>query len=131
VNVIAPRKRTMHTLIPAMAFRGSSPWLVFGTMGGHGQAQTHLQLVARFVDEGLSPTEAIGAPRWTVSPLDWSVVVEQRDARAIEELRARGHRVRVTNAYDGLMGHAHAIRVDGPTYAAASDPRSEGAAFAG
>jgi len=49
VNVIAPRKRTLHTLIPAMAFKDGRPWQVFGSMGGDGQAQTHLQLLARIV----------------------------------------------------------------------------------
>ena len=34
VNKLEPRKRTMHTLIPAMAARGGRPWAAFGTMGG-------------------------------------------------------------------------------------------------
>ena len=38
-------KMPMHTLIPALALRDGQPWLVFGTEGGHGQAQTHLQLL--------------------------------------------------------------------------------------
>src|SRR4029079_16463067 len=47
VNVMAPGKRTLHTLMPAMALRGGHPEMVFGAMGGDGQAQTHVQLVLR------------------------------------------------------------------------------------
>src|SRR5690606_11148738 len=43
-NRLEPSKRPMHTLIPAMLLRDGQPWVVLGTMGGHGQAQTHLQL---------------------------------------------------------------------------------------
>ncbi|MGZ8735224.1 MAG: gamma-glutamyltransferase family protein, partial [Acidimicrobiia bacterium] len=45
VNVIAPGKRPMHTLIPAMALRDGAPWLVFGSMGGDAQAQIHPQVL--------------------------------------------------------------------------------------
>ena len=130
VNVIAPGKRTMHTLIPAMAFRDGAPWLVFGTMGGDGQAQTHLQLIARMVDDGADPKAAIDAPRWVVSPVDWSVHAEPRfDDAVIEGLRARGHTVTTGRAFDQAMGHAHAIMVTRDGYEAASDPRTEGAAL--
>jgi gamma-glutamyltranspeptidase/glutathione hydrolase len=127
-NVIAPRKRTLHTLIPALALRKGHPWLVFGTMGGDGQPQTHLQLLARMVDDGLDPQPAIDAPRWVVSPADWSVTAESRFGPGIVDgLRARGHRLSVTGAMDRAMGHAHAIRVDGNGYVGGADPRSEGA----
>jgi gamma-glutamyltranspeptidase / glutathione hydrolase len=128
VNVIAPRKRTMHTLIPAMALRGGRPWLVFGTMGGHGQAQTHLQLLVRLIDDGEDVQEAITAPRWMVSPNDWSVAAEDRfRPEVIGALRRRGHRLLVREGFDSLLGHAHAIVVGEPGYAAATDPRAEGA----
>jgi gamma-glutamyltranspeptidase/glutathione hydrolase len=128
VNVIAPRKRTLHTLIPAMALRDGRPWFVFGSMGGDGQAQTHLQLLTRIVDDGEDVQRAIAAPRWVVSPEDWSVVAESRfDARWVDDLRARGHDVSLTAELDPLMGHAHAILVERQGYAGATDPRAEGA----
>jgi gamma-glutamyltranspeptidase/glutathione hydrolase len=130
INVIAPRKRTLHTLIPALAFRGGRPWLVFGTMGGDGQAQTHVQLLARIVDDSLDPQAAIDAPRWFVSPQDWSVVAESRfSAGMLEGLRARGHHVERASAFDSLLGHAHAIQITGEGYVAGTDPRTEGAAL--
>jgi gamma-glutamyltranspeptidase/glutathione hydrolase len=120
----------MHTLMPAMAFRGGEPWLVFGTMGGDGQAQTHLQLLTRVIDDGLDIQDAVDAPRWVVSPKDWGVGAETRfDHDMLQELSRRGHAVRTTGAYDSGMGHAHAIEVTDHGYAAATDPRAEGAAL--
>jgi gamma-glutamyltranspeptidase/glutathione hydrolase len=127
-NVIAPGKRTLHTLIPAMAFRDGRPWLAFGCMGGDGQAQTHLQLLARIVDDGADVQSAVDAPRWVVSPRDWSVQAESRfDPAVLEDLRSRGHSVSPTDPYHSVMGHAHAILVAEHGYAGATDPRAEGA----
>ena len=127
-NVVAPRKRTLHTLIPAMALRDGRPWLVFGTMGGDGQAQTHLQLLVRIVDDREGIQRAVDAPRWVVSPGDWAVMAEPPlDPSIIDGLRRRGHRLLLTDRYDSLMGHAQAIEVTGDGYAGATDPRAEGA----
>ena len=73
--------------------------------------------------------QAISAPRFTVDPNLWQVAVESRmPADWIDDLRVRGHDVRVARAYDDGMGHAHAIEVLRPGYAVATDPRAEGAA---
>jgi gamma-glutamyltranspeptidase/glutathione hydrolase len=128
VNVIAPRKRTLHTLIPAMALRAGKPWLAFGSMGGDGQAQTHVQLMARMVDDGEDPQQAVSGPRWVVSPQDWSLTAEARfDSGLVAELRGRGHGIDLTTPFDSLMGHAHAIQVTEAGFAGGSDPRAEGA----
>jgi len=129
-NVIAPRKRTMHTLMPAMAFRDGRPWLAFGSMGGDGQPQTHLQVLTRMIDDGDDPQQAIEAPRWVVSPTDWSVAAETRFAdEVLDDLRARGHDVQLRGPYATQMGHAHAIEVTDTGYATGTDPRAEGAAL--
>ena len=129
-NVVGPRKRTMHTLIPAMAFRDGSPWLVFGSMGGHAQAQIHLQLLTRIVDDGADPQRAIDAPRWAVDPLDWSVSVERGfDARTVDGLRSAGHRIALAAGTDEAIGWAQAIMVGAEGFAAGSDRRAEGSTF--
>jgi gamma-glutamyltranspeptidase/glutathione hydrolase len=130
VNVIAPRKRTMHTLMPGMAFRDGKPWLVFGTMGGDGQAQTHLQILSKVIDDGADIQDAIDAPRWRTSHVDWSVATESRFGPEIAEgLQGLGHETIKASAFDGGMGHAHAIEIRESGYAAATDPRAEGAAL--
>jgi gamma-glutamyltranspeptidase/glutathione hydrolase len=129
VNVIAPGKRTLHTLMPAFARRSGRPWLVFGTMGADGQLQTQVQLLARLLDDGADPAEALAAPRWVVDPGDFSIRIERRfPDEVVEGLRLRGHRLDVVGPWEDAMGHAHVIRLDGDGLTAASDPRCEGLA---
>ncbi len=130
INVVAPRKRTMHTLMPGMAFRHGKPWLVFGTMGGDGQAQTHVDFLSHVIDEDLDIQQAIDAPRWVISPADWSLAAESRLGDSVlRALQVMGHRVEAVGPYETRMGHAHAIEVTEHGYAAATDPRAEGAAL--
>jgi gamma-glutamyltranspeptidase len=138
-NRLAPRKRTLHTLMPAMLLRDGRPWVVVGSMGGDAQPQIHAQVVPALVDGGLSPAAAVAMPRWFLDPVEHFapprvVRVEPRVGRAtIERLRALGHDVVEAEPFDPGLGHCHAIElVDGGpaaggTLAAATDPRSEGA----
>ncbi|HYT40692.1 MAG TPA: gamma-glutamyltransferase, partial [Acidimicrobiia bacterium] len=129
VNVVAPSKRTLHTLMPALARRDGRPWLVFGTMGADGQLQTQVQLLARLADDGADPAAALAAPRWVVDAGDFSVRIEDRfPAGVVDGLRREGRRVEVVGPYEDCMGHAQLIRLDGDGLAAASDPRCEGLA---
>jgi gamma-glutamyltranspeptidase/glutathione hydrolase len=99
-------------------------------MGGDGQVQTHLQLLTRVIDDGGDIQDAIDAPRWVVSPDDWSLSAESRFALdALDDLEQRGHALTRVGSYNNLMGHAHAIEILPRGYAAATDPRAEGAAL--
>lgn len=138
VNVLRPGKRTMHTLNPAMLLKDGKPWLVYGTMGGEGQPQTQAALVTRMVDFGMTPQEAIAAPRWVYGHT-WGA--ERNDLRmekrfapdVIEELKRRGHVVNTVEDYAHVMGHAGAIRVDAETglLQGGCDPRGNGLSAVG
>ncbi|HEV2147254.1 MAG TPA: gamma-glutamyltransferase [Longimicrobiaceae bacterium] len=135
-NRLEPGKRTFHTLMPAMAFRGGEPYLAFGTMGGNGQAQTHAALVTRIVDFGYDVQQAIEAPRWVVGRTLGRDVeelhLEGRTSHAVVgELFARGHDVRMAMDWDEDMGHAQAIRIHRDTglLEGGADPRGDGAAL--
>lgn len=126
VNAVAPSVRPLHTLIPALARRDGQVVLTFGTMGGDGQPQTHLQVLDR-LRRGERLQDALAAWRFMVQPADGLVVVESRaPAWVVEGLRTRGHEVHVVGAWESLLGHAHAIARTDEGWAAASDPRSEG-----
>ncbi len=128
-NGIGPRKMPLHTLIPAMALRDGAPWMVFGTEGGHGQAQTHTQLITRMLVDGDDPQKAISAPRFTVDPDSGRIAMEDHfDASWIDELGRRGHEIDVVRGYRHGPGIADAIQRHGDGYRAGSDPRAEGGA---
>jgi gamma-glutamyltranspeptidase / glutathione hydrolase len=125
---IGPGRQPMHTLIPALALRDGLPHLVFGTMGGDGQAQIHAQLLRRWVDSGEDLQAAIDAPRFVVDVGTDAVLVEgSDDVELLEGLAARGHDVYTIGRLDHRAGHAHALRVCASGYAGATDPRCEGA----
>lgn len=129
-NALAPRKRPMHTLVPALALREGAPALVFGSMGGDAQAQNHAQLLARIVDDGNDVQRALDAPRWHVDPGRWSVQAERSlGDEVLRGLEVRGHDVRRTQPLDSRMGHAHVIVPAADGYAVGTDPRAEGAAL--
>ena len=126
-NCIGPGKMPLHTLIPAMLLRDGRPGMVFGTEGGHGQAQTHLQLLVRMLVDGDDPQSAISAPRFTIEPSTGRINMEDHfDPKWIEDLRSRGHEIDVVEGYRHGPGIAHAIEFTRPGYRAASDPRAEG-----
>jgi oxamate amidohydrolase len=115
-NRLEPGKRTFHTLIPACS-SGDEPYLVYGTMGGEGQPQTHAALVTRLVDFGYDVQQAIEAPRWLMGRT-WGT--ESRDLslegripdEVMRELELRGQPVKMLPDWDDNMGHAQAIRID-------------------
>jgi gamma-glutamyltranspeptidase/glutathione hydrolase len=112
-----------------MVLRDGTPSVVFGSMGGDAQAQVHAQLLTQLVDDGADPQAAVDEPRWRVETSDWKLRVERRaDPAVLADLAARGHELIETAAYDGGMGHAHAIAIGANGYAVATDPRAEGAA---
>ena len=132
-NTLAPGKRPFHTLMPVLAHRGGRLAMVSGSMGGASQPQINAQNVIRAIDLGMTPADAVAAPRWTVwndgRPL---ARAEGRvpDA-AVERLQAAGFDVETLDDLDASVGHAHMIVLgaDG-TFDVGSDPRADGGTLA-
>lgn len=134
-NALAPAKRTLHTLIPSLALRDGRPALVFGTMGGDGQPQIHLQVYTAAARFGLNIQEAIELPRWIHGAANGreSLQVESRfPPETIEVLRHRGHTVDVLGAWETGMGYAQGITFDAlcGVMQGGADPRAESLAAA-
>ncbi len=140
-NELAPGRRPLHTLSPALVTRGGRLSMVLGTMGGDIQPQVVLQLLARLLRNGESPGRAISAPRWTIGDggfQTWSgagpqtTTIEATAAASWESgLFDRGHVV-VRAEPQANAGHAHVIRLaESGVLAGASDPRALTGAAAG
>jgi gamma-glutamyltranspeptidase/glutathione hydrolase len=130
-NVVAPRKRPYHTIIPGFLTRGGAPAGPFGVMGGHMQPQGHLQLISSTVDDGRDPQAALAAPRWYWhAGVDLRVEPEVAESPDIvEDLRRRGHQVSVVHERSAF-GYGQAIWcLPGGGYLAGSEPRADGCAI--
>lgn len=128
-NALAPRKRPYHTIIPAMAFRGENPWLVFGVMGGFMQPQGHVQVLLNSIDFQMDPQRALDAPRVRVYS-DGEIALEPAfdyDTRAA--LAQWGHKVVTAERRDFGGGQIIALDSSTGTLAAGSDPRKDGYAI--
>lgn len=154
-NILAPRKRPYHTIIPAAVTNVADASLhsVFGVMGGFMQPQGHVQVLLGQLVGGLNPQQALDAPRVCIGAgmrdykssatgeepvVDRTVYVEEgMPEETIEGLRKLGHDVTVvTGRARGLFGRGQIIRwtvdpVDKTrgVWSAGSDPRADGAAY--
>jgi gamma-glutamyltranspeptidase/glutathione hydrolase len=65
-NALAPGKRPLHTIIPAMILHQGHPWVCYGVMGGDMQAQGHVQVAINLIDFDMNVQEALEAPRYRI-----------------------------------------------------------------
>jgi gamma-glutamyltranspeptidase/glutathione hydrolase len=138
-NVIAPGKRTMHTLNAWIACRDGRPWLLGGTPGGDQQTQWSAQVLTGVLDHGLSLQDAVEAPRWFSFPgtdpanlgQPATVRVESRVPEASRaDLARRGHAVETLGPWAG-GGAVQLVLVDRArgVLRGATDPRPGGLAL--
>jgi gamma-glutamyltranspeptidase/glutathione hydrolase len=130
-NTLAPRHRSLHTIIPAFMEKDGTR-IGFGIMGGFNQAQAHAQFVSDIADYGLDIQRALEAGRFTKLDFDGcDVQIESRvPAATIAALRALGHEVKVEGPRTDTFGFGQAVEStpDG-VHHGASDPRHDGAAI--
>lgn len=130
-NALAPRKRPLHTIIPAFMQKDNLR-IGFGIMGGFNQSQAHAQFVSNIVDHGMNIQSALEAPRFTKLTFGGcDVSIENRIPPAVRDaLTAKGHQLKVTGDFSDTMGGGQAVMHDTATKInyGASDPRKDGAA---
>ena len=131
-NVIAPRKRPMHTIIPAFMTRDGQPAMAFGVMGANMQAQGHLQMTLRHVVEGLNPQAASDAPRWRIDDAGELILEAKWPESEVQALRDMGHTPTVQPQDSLDFGSAQLIarlpsgEWDTAAYVGGSDTRRDG-----
>jgi gamma-glutamyltranspeptidase/glutathione hydrolase len=136
-NVLAPHKRPLHTIIPALMTKGQAPnqvRIAFGIMGGFNQAQAHAQFVSNVVDHGMNIQAAMEAARFSKGSFaGCDLYAEARIPDAVlEGLAKLGHEIEQVGDFSDAMGSGQAVMRDdgaGVNYGA-SDPRADGQAVA-
>jgi gamma-glutamyltranspeptidase len=133
-NVIAPRKRPAHTLMPVMTTRRGAVRHVLATMGGQGQPQILGQVLLRAL-AGARPESAVSAPRAVVgcqidgNTADSVTVEADAPAAALASISEAGLMPTQVPGHCESLGHSNVVFLDEDgAMTAASDPRSDGAA---
>lgn len=131
-DVLAGRKRPVHTIIPAFMDK-SDVRIAFGIMGGWNQAQAHAQFVSNIVDFGMNVQGALDAARFSKETFPGcDVNFESRIPEATRnELAALGHKIVMRGDFSSTrMGSGQAVQRDFSkgVNSGASDPRKDGAA---
>jgi gamma-glutamyltranspeptidase / glutathione hydrolase len=127
IHMVTPRKRPYHTLAPAMVLKpDNSLFMVLGTPGSDGQTQTQLQVFNNIVLFGMSPQQAVEAPRWR----SWDSGRLQIEEGIPEAVRRRlgelGHEVSVQHGMSNDLGGAQVIVITpAGVKSVGADPRRE------
>ncbi|MEX0922351.1 MAG: gamma-glutamyltransferase [Rhodovibrionaceae bacterium] len=132
LNAVAPGKKPIHTLNPALCLFEDGRVMPYGCMGGEGQPQTQAAVFARYALHDIELQQAVNAPRWLLGRA-WGeektgLSLEARvDDKVVAELKKAGHQVELVGEFDSLMGHAGAlVRHPDGLIEGAADPRSDG-----
>jgi len=134
-NGIAPRKRMLSSMAPTIVSDATSGRvrLVLGSPGGPTIISSVAQVIENFITFGMTPREALAAPRLHHQHLPDQLTYERGglDAAVVAELTAMGHALLERPEAQPLQGDVQAIFVaaDG-TLIGASDPRRGGAPVA-
>ena len=130
-NVVAPRKRPFHTIIPGFMEK-ENIHIGFGIMGGFNQAQAHAQFVSNLVDHSMNIQAALEAPRFTKLTFGGcDLMIEGRVPPDVRQaLTEKGHRLEVLGDFSGWVGGGQVVLHDSAKKVnwAASSPRKDGAA---
>jgi gamma-glutamyltranspeptidase/glutathione hydrolase len=128
-NCIGPHKRCVHTLMPGLILKDGKPYGALGLKGGHVQPQVQVQIISNLIDFGMTPQEAISAPRFNHIEATKVGLEPEFTEPVKDELARRGHQVVGGNPES--FGGAHAIVIDQESgaFVGGSDPRKGGCAM--
>ena len=132
-NYLAPGKRPRVTLSPTLVTRNGEFAFELSTPGGDNQDQAMLQVMLNIIDFGMSPQEAVEAPRFQTEHFFSSfafhefvpgkVNLESRIPKATaDQLTAMGHKITIAGEWSNGSAPTVILKQGGVLHGAA-DPR--------
>ena len=115
--------------MPGLIFKNGKPHAALGLKGGHVQPQVQVQLISNLIDHGMTPQQAISAPRFNHIEATKVGLEPELPQSVKDELTRRGHQVVGGNPES--FGGAHMIMIDPDSgaFVGGSDPRKGGCAL--
>jgi gamma-glutamyltranspeptidase/glutathione hydrolase len=123
-NRPAPRKRPLHTILPAMLERDGRFAGCLGVVGGYMQPQGQAQILRNLLDRGMGPQDALDAPRFRVYKRRRLALEPSYPRPLAGELEALGHELEALPRRES--GGAHLILATPQGLIGASDRRKDG-----
>jgi gamma-glutamyltranspeptidase/glutathione hydrolase len=130
-NSIAPGKSRITGLSPTMVFKEGDLAVVVGAPGGNAITGGVVQGIIHVIDHGMSPVEAVYAPRMDCNWLDTVSVSGRVPSYLCDELEKKGHTVE-KNPFDYIswpLVQLIAIDRSRGVVRGGSDPRGGGIAL--
>jgi gamma-glutamyltranspeptidase/glutathione hydrolase len=128
-NAIAPGKRALSSMTPAIVMKDGQPFLVTGSPGGSRIITTVMQIIMNVIDHDMNIAEATNATRIHHQWLPDQILIEPNlNLDTIRLLEAKGHKVTVSSS---TMGSSQSIVYKDGYFYGAADPRRPGAAVIG
>ncbi len=129
-NSIAPGKARLTGMAPTIVYRDGEPVIAIGAPGGTQIITGVLQVLLNIIDFGMSPIEAVAAPRFDAQSdvIDAHARIPLATLHALERM---GHKVcREVYSY-GSFGLVHVAQKDAATglWRGAADPGGDGMAL--
>jgi gamma-glutamyltranspeptidase/glutathione hydrolase len=126
-NAVAPGKRPLSSMTPTIVLKNGQPIVAIGAAGGPKIITQVLLELLLMLDQDMTPTAALAAPRihhqWSPDEL----MVEKGLPETLQSaLRSRGHKVKEVSS----MGVSQIVARsrDGKAFVGAADPRAGGVA---
>lgn len=132
-NAIAPGKRMLSSMTPTVVLYQNEPFLVLGTPGGTTIPTSVFQTLVDILDFGLTPSEAVNAPKFHHQWLPDELYLEKGFPAALSDsLKTMGYTIRER----GSIGRTEVIKIEkdktgtGYVLNAIADKRGDDAALA-
>ena len=125
-NVVAPGKRPAHTLNPVVVLAGDGALkYLMASPGAAAQTVTNIQILTNLVHRGMELSQAVEAPRWSITQSGDPLLEEEFPDAVLARLSSAGHAVgRAQGA--SQVGSAKCIeRLPNGVLAGAADARRE------
>jgi gamma-glutamyltranspeptidase/glutathione hydrolase len=125
-NAIAPGKRMLSSMTPAIVLKKNKPFIVLGTPGGTTIPTSVFQTIVNLLDFNLSPEEAVNQPKFHHQWLPDTVFVEKGfPDGVVEQLKQMGYKI----VERGTIGRTEVIKVlDNGGFEAVGDKRGDDSA---
>ncbi len=132
-NTLQAGKRPRLTLSPTIVLKDGQPFMVLSTPGGDNQDQALLQVLLNIIDFGMTPQEAVEAPRFQTEHfyttlgshefIPGRLSLEGRISRATaDRLTALGHKVNVATDWSNSSAPT-VIKIADGVLDGGADPR--------